>query len=97
MRGVRGPISTVPSSAILVGSVTSYHALGTLTPRFPVPGGGGVCGGSALCPFVPIPFLVALCLVPNPMFRSPREEVSEVLSFREPKRLWLYCPKHGLL
>ena len=59
MRGVRGPKSTVPSSAILVGSVAaerSYHALGTLTPGFPVPGGGG--GGPrdrvlmlALCPF----------------------------------------------
>ena len=44
MRGVRGPKSTVPSSAILVGSVAaerSYRALGTLTPGFPVPGGGG--------------------------------------------------------
>ena len=38
-----------------------------------------------------------LCIVPSPMFRSPREEVSEVLLFREPERLWLYCPKHGLL
>ena len=70
MRGVRGPKSTVPSSAILVGSVAaerSYRALGTLTPGFPVPGGGG--GGSArpgpyagsmsfLFIIVPIPFLV---------------------------------------
>ena len=43
-RGVRGPKSTVPSSAILVGSVAaerSYRALGTLTPEFPVLGGGG--------------------------------------------------------
>ena len=53
MRGVRGPKSTVPSSAILLGSVAaerSYRALGTLTPEFPVPpGGGGVM--LALCPF----------------------------------------------
>ena len=37
-RGVRGPKSTVPSSAILVGSVAaeqSYRALGTLAPEFP--------------------------------------------------------------
>ena len=52
MRGVRGPKSTVPSSAILGGSVAaerSYSALGTLTPGFPVPGGGGVCETGALC------------------------------------------------
>ena len=69
MRGVRGPKSTVSSSAILFGSVAaerSYHVLGTLTPEFPVPGGGG---GSArpgpyagsmsfLFIIVPIPFLV---------------------------------------
>ena len=69
MRGVRGPKSTVLSSAILVGSMAaerSYHALGTLTPGFPVPGGGG---GSArpgpyagpmsfLFIIVPVPFLV---------------------------------------
>ena len=44
MRGVRGPKSTVPSSAIHVGSVAAERlcrALGTLTPGFPVPGGGG--------------------------------------------------------
>ena len=34
---------------------------------------------------------------PESHVSSPREEVSEVLSFREPKRLWLYCPKLGLL
>ena len=57
MRGVRGPKSTVPSSAILGGSVAaerSYRALGTLTPGFPVPGGGGLQDGGlmlALCPF----------------------------------------------
>ena len=34
---------------------------------------------------VPIPSLVAPCIVPSSIFRSPREEVSEVLSFREPK------------
>ena len=60
MRGVRGPKSTVPSSAILGGSVAaerSYRVLGTLTPGVPVPGGGG--GGGlqdrglmlALCPY----------------------------------------------
>ena len=41
-RGVRGPKSTVPSSAILVGSVAaerSYCALGTLVPKFPILGG----------------------------------------------------------
>ena len=67
MRGVRGPKSTVPSSAILVGSVAaerSYHALGTLTPGFPVPGGGSARPGpyagsmSFLFIIVPIPFLV---------------------------------------
>ena len=43
-RGVRGPKSTLPSSAILVGSVAaepSYRALGTLVPTFPILGGGG--------------------------------------------------------
>ena len=59
MRGVRGPKSTVPSSAIPSGSVAakrSYRTSGTLTPVFPVLGGGG--GGLrdrgpmlALCPF----------------------------------------------
>ena len=53
MRGVRGPKSTVPSSAFLVGSVAAewlYRALGTLKPGFPVPGGGGgVCETGALC------------------------------------------------
>ena len=62
MRGVRGPKSTVPSSAILVGSMAaerSYHALGTLTPGFPVPGGGPYAGSlSFLFIIVPIPFLV---------------------------------------
>ena len=56
MRGVRGPKSTVPWSAILVGSVAverSYRALGTLTPGFPVPGEGSARPGLmlALCPF----------------------------------------------
>ena len=61
VRGVRGPKSTVPSSAILVGSVAaerSYRALGTLRPEFPVLGGGGGGGGLrdqglmlVLCPF----------------------------------------------
>ena len=71
MRGVRGPKSTVPSSAILVGSVAaerSYRALGTLTPGFPVPGGGGGGGSARPGPYagsmsflfiiVPILFLV---------------------------------------
>ena len=42
----------VPSSAIPGGSVAaerSYLASGTLTPVFPVPGGGGVCETGALC------------------------------------------------
>ena len=59
MRGVRGPKSTIPSSAIPGGSVAaerSYCASGALTPVFPVPGGGGGGGGGrgtmlALCPF----------------------------------------------
>ena len=56
VRAVRGPKSTVPSSAILVGSVAAerlYRALGTLTPGFPVPGGGLRDRGLmlALCPF----------------------------------------------
>ena len=53
MRGVRGPKSTVPSSAIPGGSVAakrSYRTSGTLTPVFPVlGGGGGVCETGALC------------------------------------------------
>ena len=54
VRGVRGPKSTLPSSAILGGSVAVerlYHALGTLTRGFPGPGGGGggVCETGALC------------------------------------------------
>ena len=68
MRGVRGPKSTVPSSAILVGSVAaerSYRALGTPAPEFPILGGGGstrpgpYAGSmSFLFIIVPIPFLV---------------------------------------
>ena len=58
MRGVRGPKSTVPSSAIPGGSVAaewSYRTSGTLTPVFPVPGGGGLRDRGpmlALCPFL---------------------------------------------
>ena len=51
MRGVRGPKSTSPSSAIPGGSVAaerSYRVSGALTPVFPVPG-GGVCETGALC------------------------------------------------
>ena len=56
MRGVRGSRSTAPSSAISSGSVAAerlYRALGTLTPGFPVPGGGLRDRGLmlALCPF----------------------------------------------
>ena len=52
--GVRGPKSTVPSSAILVGSLAaerSYRALGT--PEFPILGGGLRDRGLmlVLCPF----------------------------------------------
>ena len=50
MRGVRGPKSTVPSSAIPGGSVAaerSYRTSGTLIPEFPVL--GGVCKTGALC------------------------------------------------
>ena len=59
--------STVPSSAILVGSVAAeqlYRALGTLTPGFPVPGGWSARPGpyagsmSFLFIIVPIPSLV---------------------------------------
>ena len=66
-RGVRGPKSTVPSSAILIGSMAakqSYRALGTLTPEFPVLGGGftrpGPYAGSMSFLFIiiQIPFLV---------------------------------------
>ena len=60
MRGLRGPKSTVPLSAIPGGSVAaerSYRTSGGLTPVSPVLGGGG--GGGlrdwgpmlALCPF----------------------------------------------
>ena len=61
------PKSTVPSSAILVGSVAaerSYRALGTLTAEFPVLGGGSTRPGpyagpmSSLFIIVLIPFLV---------------------------------------
>ena len=44
VRGVRGPKSTIPSSAILVGSVAaerSYRAFGMLVPKFSILGGGG--------------------------------------------------------
>ena len=50
---MRGPKSTVPSSVILVGSVAaewSYRVLGTLTPEFPVLGGGGGLRDRGLIP-----------------------------------------------
>ena len=37
--------------------------------------------------------LLSRPVCPESHVSSPREEVSEVLSVREPKRLWLYCPK----
>ena len=51
--------------------------------------GGGVCETGALCWFYVLSFYNRpnslfsrpFCLVPNPMFRSPREEVSEVSLF----------------
>ena len=68
VRGVRGPKSTVPSSAILGGSLAaerSYRALRTLTPGFPVPEGGGSArpgpyagSMSFLFIIIPIPSLV---------------------------------------
>ena len=54
---MRGPKSTVPSSAILGGSMAAeqlYRALGTLTPGFSVPGGGGGLRDRGL--------MLALCL-----------------------------------
>ena len=81
MRGVREPKSTVPSSAILVGSVAaerSYCALGTLTPGFPVPGGRSARPGpydgsmSFLFIIVPIPFLVGPLSRPNSHVSFPK-------------------------
>ena len=87
-RGVRGPKSTVPSSAILVGSVAaerSYRGLGTLAPEFPILGGGGggstrqgpyACSMSFLFIIVPIPFLVGPFISSRiPCFR-PQEKKS---------------------
>ena len=112
-RGVRGPKSTVPSSAILVGSVAaerSYRALGTLVPKFSIlgGGGGGECSlldlGPMLVPMfflfiiVPIPFLVGPFVLSRiPCFVPKRRSQRGVVVFEEPKRLWLYCPKPGLL
>ena len=78
VRGVQGPKSTVPSSAIPGGSVAtewSYRASRALTPVFPVPGGGsarpGLYAGSMSFLFiiVPIPSLV------GPLHR-PKSHVS---------------------
>ena len=98
-----GPESTAPSSAISGGSVAAerlYRTPGTLAPVFPILGlayalGPYACSISFLFIIVPVPSLA--CTLYHSIFRSPREEVSEVLSFREPKQLWLYCPKYGLL
>ena len=87
MRGVRGPKSTVPSSAILVGSVAtewSYRALGTLTPGLSVPwgavGGGGVgasarpgpYAGSMSFLFIIVPFLVGPLSLPKSHVSFPK-------------------------
>ena len=84
MRGVRGPKSTVPSSAILVGSVAaerSYRVLGTLTPGFPISGGGG---GSAR----PGPYAGSMSflfiIVPIPLLVDPLSGPKSYVSF--PKR-----------
>ena len=86
MRGVRGPKSSVPSSAILVGSVAaerSYRALGTLTPGFPVPGGGGGGGSVRLGPYADsVSFL--FIIVPIPSLVGPLSRPKSHVSF--PKR-----------
>ena len=108
-RGVRGPKSTVPLSANFVGSVAAerlYRAFGAPVPNYSVL--GGECSLSVLgLMLVPMFFsfllIVPISLLSGPFVSSripcfvPKREVSEVLSFREPKRLWLYCPKLGLL
>ena len=99
-----GPESIAPPSTISGGSVAverSYRTWRTLAPVVPVwvllTLGPNTCFISFHSIIVPIPSF--LCPLYRPKFHlsSPKEEVSEVLSFREPKRLWLYCPKHGLL
>ena len=53
-RGVRGPKSTVPSSAILMGSVAverSYRAFGASIPNYSILG-GGECSLSVLGPML---------------------------------------------
>ena len=87
MSGLQGPKSTVPSSAISGGSLAaerSYRSSGTLTPAFPVL--GGVCKTGALCWLYVLSFYNRPdSLISTPLVSSPRKEVSEVLSFREPK------------
>ena len=70
----------------------SYRVLGTLTPGFPVPGGGGegsarpgpyVGSMSFLFIIIPIPFLVGPLSRPKSHVSFPKRMVSEV--FREPK------------
>ena len=77
--------STVPSSAILSGSVAAerlYRALGTLTPGFPVPGGGR--GGSAR----PGPYASSMSflfiIIPIPSLVGPLSRPKSHVSF--PKR-----------
>ena len=81
MRGVRGPKSTVLSSAIPGGSVAAerlYHASGALTPVFPVPGGGSARPGpyagsmSFLFIIVPIPSLVGPLYCPKSHVSFPK-------------------------
>ena len=85
----------------LLFSLVAWQQKGAnIAPEFPILG-GGVYETGALCWFYVLSFynrpnaLLSrpFCLVPNPMFSSPREEVSEVLSFQEPKRLWLLLPQ----
>ena len=100
-----GPKSTALSSAFSGGSVVaerSYRTLGTLAPVFPFlgpPSTGALCLLYFLSFYNRPDSLVLMPLVSSqvPSF-VPQEKKSarccrSVSSFR----LWLYCPKHGLL
>ena len=98
----KGLESTVPSSAISGGSVAaewSYPIQRTLAPVVPIwvrlTLGPNTCFTSFYSIIVPIPSFLCPLYCPKFHLSSPKREVCEVLSFREPKRLWLYCPKHG--